>query len=322
MRPWSHRRSPLSTPHGSTASCTASSSRTDGPPPVPSSSSSSAQAARQALVVQLREVRERAGLTARALAAEAGWRPQKISRVEHGVRPISAVDLSTWCQICGVSPERTEELLAERSTAAGMWTTMQRLHRAGLKQAQESVRSEFEQVRLYRCYQPMVVPGLLQIANYTATALESVNDLLGLSGDDVAEAVVERMDRQHVLHRPDARWLFVVEEQVLHHRVCVPDVHRAQLKHLRAVMSYPSVSLGIIPSDVDRPLRWPCEGFAMMEGPGWRKVNVELVSGYLQITTPSELALYRDEFDALAATAVHGAAARALIASAAESLAP
>lgn len=197
---------------------------------------------------------------------------------------------------------------------------MQRLHRAGLKQAQESVRAENEQVRLYRCYQPMVVPGLLQTAAYTTAALESVRDLLNLSGEDIADAVAERMDRQRVLRRPDARWVFILEEHVLRYRVCDRDTHLAQLDHLRKVMSYPSVSLGIIPMDAERPLRWPCEGFTMMDADDWRKVVVELVSGYLQINTPSEMALYRAEFDALATVAVHGKAARALITEAAHAL--
>lgn len=280
---------------------------------MPSSASSSAQAARQALADQLREIRERAGLTARALAAAAGWRPQKISRIEHGVRPISATDLVTWCRLCDVPAGWVEGLLAERSAAAGMWTTMQRLHRAGLKQAQESVRAENEEVRLYRCYQPMVVPGLLQTVEYTTAALESVRELLGLSGDDIVDAVAERMARQQVLRRPDARWVFVLEEQLLRYRVCDRDAHLEQLAHLGRMMAYPSVSLGIIPLDADRPLRWPCEGFTMMDADNWRKVVVELVSGYLQISTPSELALYRTEFDALAGIAVHGRAARALL---------
>lgn len=59
----------------------------------------------------------------------------------------------------------------------------------------------------------------------------------------------------------------------------------------------------------------------MMDTDGWRKVVVELVSGYLQINSPSELALYGAEFDALAAIAVHGRAARTLLREAAAALA-
>lgn len=280
---------------------------------MPSSSSSSAQAARQALADQLREIRERAGLTGRVLAATAGWQPQKISRIEHGVRPISAADLSLWCQLCGVPAQRLEELLAERSAAAGMWTTMQRLHRAGLKHAQESVREMYQKVRHYRCYQSAVVPGLLQTADYTRAGLESVRDLLGITIDDVADAIAERMDRQRVLRRAGKRFVFVLEEPVLHYRVCDRDTHLAQLAHLAEAMRLPSVSLSILPLDAERRLRWPCEGFVMLEGPTETKVTVEAVSGYLQITAPSEIALYRREFDDLLGHAVTGERARRII---------
>ncbi|GAB3932364.1 helix-turn-helix transcriptional regulator [Kribbella albertanoniae] len=265
---------------------------------------------------QLREFRERAGLTGRQLAAAAGWQPQKVSRIEHGVRPISAADLAEWCRVCGVPSQRVEELMAERSAAAGMWTTMQRFHRAGLKQAQESVREMYEAVRQFRCYQSAVVPGLLQTAEYTTAGLESVRDLLGLTVDDVADAVAERMDRQGILRRSGKQFVFVVEEHVLHHRVCDREAHIEQLAHLAAVMRLPAVSLNIVPLDIERRLRWPCEGFVLMDGPSGVKATVELVSGYLQITNPSETLLYRQEFDALLGRSVTGDRARRIIAAA------
>ncbi|MFD7159779.1 helix-turn-helix domain-containing protein [Kribbella sp. NPDC059898] len=280
---------------------------------MPSSSSSSAQAARQAIADQLREIRERAGLTGRTMAASAGWPPQKISRIEHGARSISAADLIIWCQLCAVPTQRVEELMAQRSAAAGMWTTMQRLHRAGLKQAQESVREMYRTVRHYRCYQSAVVPGLLQTADYTRAGLESVRDLLGITVDDVREAVAERMDRQRILRKPGKRFVFVVEEPVLHHRVCGRDTHLEQLAHLATAMRLPSVSVNIIPLEAERRLRWPCEGFVISEGANEAKVTVEAVSGYLQITNPSEIALYRREFDELLGQAVTGDPARRII---------
>jgi transcriptional regulator with XRE-family HTH domain len=273
---------------------------------MPSPSSSSAQAARLALAGQLKELREQAGLSGRALAERAGWRPQKVSRIEHAVRPISAEDLGTWCRLCGAGQARTEELLAERSAAASMWTSMKRLHRAGFRQAQASVEEVFEHGRRFRGYQPAVIPGLLQTPGYTTAGLISVAELLSLSRSDIPVAVAERQERQRVLRRAGRRFHYVIEEQVLHYRVCEPDVHAEQLRHLLEVMRLPSVSLGVIPLTACRPLRWPCEGFTMIEGEGWATVAVELVSGFLQVTAPGELALYAAEFDALADIAAHG----------------
>jgi hypothetical protein len=50
------------------------------------------------------------------------------------------------------------------------------------------------------------------------------------------------------------------------------------------------------------------------------QVNVELISGYLTITQPGEIAMYADAFTRLAEIAVVGAPARRLIATALEVL--
>lgn len=96
-------------------------------------SPSSAQAARQHLADQLREIRDDAGLTGRGLAELAGWHgSSKVSKIEHGVRPISAADLRTWCQVCGV-PLRFEESLAELRDQADLRSPWRQIRR-GLQQ--------------------------------------------------------------------------------------------------------------------------------------------------------------------------------------------
>ncbi len=61
----------------------------------------------------------------------------------------------------------------------------------------------------------------------------------------------------------------------------------------------------------------PVEGFWIYDT---TQVNVELVSGYLTITQPREVAAYADTFAMLADVAVYGPKARALITRALESL--
>ena len=74
------------------------------------------------------------------------------------------------------------------------------------------------------------------------------------------------------------------------------------------------VSLGIIPLGTDRSKSmWPVEAFWMFDE---AQVAVELVSAYLTITQPHEIAMYMDVFAGLAAQAVYGPPARKLIADA------
>ena len=278
---------------------------------MPSSSSSSAQQARQALADQLREIRLAAGLTGRALAAAAGWHGvSKVSKIEHGVRPPSSEDVRTWGRVCGTSAERVGELLAEQQAVAGMWVSYQRLNRAGLRKAQESVRPNYENARLIRGYQPRVVPGLLQTAAYTTAVLEDARDRQGVHRDDIAEAVAERTARQQVLRQASHRFMFVVEEQVLRCRSCPDDVLRGQLVHLREATRLPTVRFGIIPAGASRNGVFPREGFVMFDND---LVSVELISGVLAVTQPHEIVMYIREFTDLASIAVRGPAARELI---------
>lgn len=286
---------------------------------MPSSSSSTAQQARQALADQLREARLAAGLTGSALASRAGWHGvSKVSKIEHGTRPASGDDVRAWCSACGLSPERTEELLAEQRAVAGMWVPYQRLNRAGLRKAQESVRPGYENSALVRSYQPKIVPGLLQTAAYTTAMLEDARDRQRVQRDDVAEAVAERARRQRVLTRAGHRFMFVIEEPVLRYRFCDPEILRGQLLHLREVARLPAVRLGVIPLAGDRRKVLPREGFVMFDE---ERVSVELVSGVLSVTQPGEIAMYVRDFTDLAGIAVNGEAARSLITAALDDIA-
>ncbi|TDD90759.1 helix-turn-helix domain-containing protein [Actinomadura rubrisoli] len=289
---------------------------------MPAPISSSVQAARQRLADQLKELREDAGLSGRELARRAGWSAgvAKVSRIEHGHRPISIEDLRRWCEACGISEQRTAELLAELRAVAGMWATHRQLNRGGLKGRQEQLRDKYWRVRRHRVYQTKVIPGLLQTRALTTAYLTQVRQEQGLAVDDVDGAVDSRMARQRCMERPDALWLFLLEEDVLWYRPAPAPVHREQLQHLAAVIGRPTVALGIIPRDVDRRGVSPDESFTMSELPDGTLVTVELVSGDLTLTQPYETRLYAEAWDRLWSLAVHGDAARTLIEGAVESL--
>lgn len=261
-----------------------------------------------------------AGLSGVEFARRAGWRDSsRVSQIERGVRPASVTDVRLWCRLGGVSERRLEELLAEQRAVAGMYVTHKRATRGGLRRVQEAVRDKYERVKLHRVYQTKVIPGLLQTEALTTVYLTQARLEQHVAVDDVAEAVAERMDRQRVLHRPDARWLFVVEEDVLWYRPASDAVHVEQLRHLLTAMKLPTVSFGVIPRQARRFGVCPEESFTMTDT---ELVNVELVSGYLRVTHPDEIQMYVEAWDRLFALAVHGKRARALIIEALESLDP
>lgn len=278
------------------------------------SASSSAQQARQALADRLTELCRDAGLTGRDIADLCEWSPSKSSRIMNGRTPPSAEDIRAWCRACGADPH-AEDLIAMLRTAEGMWVGWRRMERSGLKQAQEARLPLYERTRRFRSYSSWLVPGMIQTRPYTTAALQAIQQRRGLV-DDVAEAVAARMERQRVLYEGDRTFAFLIEESVIRSGVGGLEVMSGQLGHLISIASLPNVSLGVVPMRSDRE-RWPVEGFWIYDT---AQVNVELVSGYLTITQPSEVTMYADTFAELADLAVYGAGARALIAGAMDSL--
>ncbi|MGY4740883.1 DUF5753 domain-containing protein [Streptomyces sp. ATMOS53] len=281
-----------------------------------SSPFSSVQEARRTLGRRLREIRLDAGLTARALAALAGWHESKCSRLESGARSPSEADLQAWALHCGV-PHLTVELVTTLRGIDGMHVEWRRMERAGLRRAQESVLPLWERTRRFRIYSSWLIPGPVQTGPYIEALLQAIRDRRQLV-DDVEEAVRVRLAKQHVVHEGDHSFAIVLEEAALHHRIGGPDVMTGQLGHLLTAASYPSVSLGIIPLTADRSRVWPVEGFFLYDA---EAVNVELVSAHLTVRQTHEIDQYAQTFTALSELAVHGSAARQLITSAIDSLA-
>ncbi|MFD9687133.1 helix-turn-helix domain-containing protein [Kitasatospora sp. NPDC059088] len=275
------------------------------------SASSSVQRARQGLADQLREIQRDAGLSGRDLAAACGWYPSKVSRLLNARTPPSENDIQAWCEACGV-PERAADLVAKLRAVAGMFVEWRRMERAGLKQAQEARRPLYERTHRFRSYSSWLIPGLIQTPGYTEAALRAIQQRRGLV-DDVAAAVASRMERQRVVREGGRRFAFLVEESVLRSGIGGAAVMRGQLHHLATVGSLPNVSMGIVPMRPDR-VRWPAEGFWIFDT---AQVNVELISGYLTITQPSEVAMYAETFAELSDLAVYGPAAQELIGAAA-----
>lgn len=275
---------------------------------MPASPSSSAQAAHQALAARLRDLRLDAELTVRGLALHVGWSHSKVSRIENARTAPAPEDVRLWARACGVE-DQAEELVAALRAVEGMWVEWHRMERSGLKAAQESVRPLYERTRAHRVYDSWLIPGLLQSMAYTTALLHSARRRRRLI-DDVDAAVAERMDRQHVLYEGRRTFAFVLEEGVLRAGIGGREVMREQLRHLLTVGFLPNVSLGIVPMQPDRSAMRPVEDFWIFDS---TQVAVELVSGYLTISQPRELAMYVQVFQELANLAVHGDKARSLI---------
>ncbi|GLF93954.1 Scr1 family TA system antitoxin-like transcriptional regulator [Streptomyces yaizuensis] len=272
------------------------------------------QEARKALGQRLRDIRNEAGLTKRALAARLGWHESKCSRFESGTRAPSEPDIRAWATACDADVE-AEDLVSTARGIDGMYVDWRRMERSGLKRAQESVLPLWERTQRFRIYSPWMIPGPVQTASYIRALLTSIRDRRGLV-DDVPAAVEVRVAKQQIVYG-NHRFAILLEESVLRTRIGGPEVMAEQLGYLLSVAALPSVSLGIIPDDADRSGLWPVEGFFLYDD---HTVNVELISAHLTITQKHEISLYASAFSELSDLAVRGAAARELITAAIDAL--
>lgn len=271
------------------------------------SPSSSVQQARQELATRLREIRLDAGLTGRALAAAAGWHEAKTSRIESARQVPSDADIVTWCHVCDAD-DHAADLIAASRAADSMYTEWRRLHRTGIRRAQESRIPLYERTALFRVYCSGVIPGLLQTPGYARALLAGITAFRGIP-DDVDAAVDARMSRNRIL-RGGRRFVILVEESVLRYQIGDSEVMAGQLGHLLSVMALPAVTLGVVPFTAKARPMWTVEGFTVFDD---ARVHIELLSAQVTVTVPGEIVLYLSAFSALAEMAVYGAPARALI---------
>lgn len=266
------------------------------------------QEAREAFGARLRELRQQASLTGRALADRTGLHFTKVSRVEHGKQGLTDDEIHAWTAACGAT-EQVPDLIAMARSVDSLYREWRRQMRTGLRLMQETAVRRYERSRLLRIYEHTVLPGLLQTPGYSNASMSQWVRFMGIP-DDHEAATAARLANQRVLRGgPVRRFVFLLEEQALRTRFDGPEVMVEQLDHLLSVLALPRVSVGIIPAMAERPY--------VSQVPFWiwddTKVIIETISAELEITREDEVALYAAAFDLLRQSAVYGSQARALI---------
>jgi transcriptional regulator with XRE-family HTH domain len=184
---------------------------------------------------ELRRARVAAGFSSQdALAAKLGFDRTVIAKAETGERPPTDDVLAAWCTACRLNDELFGRLVVLARRADGPVPTW----------FEDWLRAEGEAHTL-RIWQPLIIPGLLQTAEY-ARAL-----FLAAGADDVKadELVAVRMERQSIFDRPEPPHVItVLDESVLHRLVGSPVIMYEQLTHLAGLAQRPDISAEIVPA--------------------------------------------------------------------------
>lgn len=195
---------------------------------------------------ELRKRREAAGLSGRGLAREIEWSLTKISRIENGQYNLRVEDMIHYLGCCGVYPVQAKELVPlchEAERDQGYWLSP---HGQWLPDSLRSLIYHESTADSSTTYEPQLVPGLLQTADYARARIAGER---WRDPDDIDRSVRIRLERQRILHVPHpAPFFFFVHEQALRLRVGSAAIMHDQLLKLVLLAALDHVTVRVVPS--------------------------------------------------------------------------
>jgi transcriptional regulator with XRE-family HTH domain len=262
----------------------------------------------RAFGLQLRRVREDAGLTGRAVADRTGWPHSKVSKLERGQQTATPSDVDAWVSATGATETAAAALHVALRQARMEYTAWRQRLSTGTRARQVQRREAEADATLIRAFEPGVIPGLLQTPDYARAVFQGLVSTYNVA-NDIEDGVRARLRRQELLHQAGRRYQFVLAEAALYCRMADPLTMRGQLDRLLAVARFPAVELSIVPLGARWPVG-PLNGFWIFDQD---YALVETLGAELTLREPAEVATYERIFETFSALAVRGAAAADLI---------
>lgn len=264
---------------------------------------------------RLRECRERAGMSAVALAGRIGISAALTSRIESGKRGSSELTILRYLVGCGVADHHAMEILDLYHQAEHEYylrpqhpALSDHLRTLTLHEATASTIYNFERV---------FVPGLLQTPEYVRALMEAG----GMVPDDLIEFAVDlRLARQALLNQwqpPETS--FFISEAALRGTVGGDEVMHDQLAGLVFAADRPNCSIRVLPSSAAGRVATSVSYRLMDFADHQSVVHVDAEAVSLFMDKPADLLLFRRILGRLDQFALSEAESRSLLADIANS---
>jgi transcriptional regulator with XRE-family HTH domain len=273
--------------------------------------------ARRKLGIELKALREAAGLNIEQAATAAGISDSHLSRIERGRVGVRPLTLKALLQSYGADAEVTERLAKTAADTTkrgdrGWWQP----YAAAISEKYASLIAFESEATSIRSFGPMIVPGLLQTEDYARALLQ--RGTVRLKAEEIETRVEVRTARQAILDQADPPSLWVIlDEGVIRRMIGGAKVMRHQLLHLVDVATRPNVDLQVIPHSVGAHagILGPLVILGFAEGED--VVYCETYAGDLY---PEAVASYDDVFNRLAQDAASTDRSIEMLRSAAEGM--
>lgn len=194
--------------------------------------------------IELRKLRERAGLSGSAVAAFLGGERAQVSHLESGRYGVSAERVRRIAAHCSATDKHLVDALAgmAEERGKGWWEEYRGVLPPGFLDL-----AELEHHATYlRAIQMLNIPGLFQTEAYARELITS--GVTNLPTADINARVEHRVRRREIFDRPNPpKFEAIVHEAALRMRYSSVDIMRAQLDFLHDASRWPSVTIRIIP---------------------------------------------------------------------------
>lgn len=215
------------------------------PQEVDVSSRTSPTVRRRRLAIEMRKLREAAGMTMEQVAKELECAASTISRIEAAQSSATPRTIRDILNVYGVTGEERQALikLSREARQKGWW------HQYSDVEPGSYIGLETEAASI-RTFEALLVPGLLQIPEYTEAVIRAVRPNLG--HDDVRRRAEAREARQALLTGDDPpEFWAVLDEAAVRRHVGSPAVMRQQLAHVAELGKLPHVTVQVVPFEAE-----------------------------------------------------------------------
>lgn len=266
-------------------------------------------AGRELLAAELRRLRDLAGVSGRDLAGRIGISQSKVSRIESGAVVPSLPEVTAWGKELGVAAETQDRLTALIEAAydeVNPWRSAMRRRR----NLQDTVHDLETTAARIATFQPALVPGLLQTAEYARRVIGMFHRQYDTA--DPAAEVAGRVNRQLALYEAHRHFDFLITETALRWRPGPVATQLAQLDRIASVSTLENVTVGLIPLAIEATAL-TTHNFVVYEGEDGdadATVTVETIHADMTVDTAEHVALYRDRWSQLRRMALFGDDAR------------
>ncbi|MFS7875772.1 helix-turn-helix domain-containing protein [Streptomyces asiaticus] len=255
------------------------------------------------LGAELRKLRERAGLSSTAAAAELGVQQARVSMIEAGRYAVGADRVRVMARTYTCADDDLVDALADMTggRTRGWWDE----YREYLPASFADLAELEHHAHGLRVALVIHIPGLLQTVDYARAVIHEAAP--PLRAYEVEYRLSHRMKRQAILHGDrSVPYTAIIHEAALRMQFGGTDTVRAQLEHLLAISEAHNVVIQVIPfSSGTFPGPGQSIDYVLGPVPQLDTAQLDLAWGCQFVDAEAELARYRAVVDRMETTALN-----------------